>query len=379
MFYLNVMYYNKTNIDAGYLAGLNYMYSVNLTTNYFTQVPDGVKESSITNLDLSHNKIDTYVNERPWKNQYMKRLSLKNNTITKIYQNTFANLTALQILLLQNNEIQEIEQNSFITNINLMMINLGLNKLQTLDENLFQKMTNLQKVVLHYNEINYLEKKTFWNQHNLEILYLNNNKLTTLHENMFTNLKSLNILLLSGNSIYNIHADLLANTQQLNSLAIANNPIEDFDASIFRNLQRLAVIDLSYLNITRLPDLSALTSITMVMILSTKIDHIYECELKPLKSLKGLFIAGCPLICDCDLRWLRRWVDEVMLPWVDKNKAIIGADWMSQMYCSKPFDLTGENFLDVEPPSFECQDNQVPMYCYHASSSNSTITRLGKI
>ena len=363
--------YTKPNIPAGYLRGLDYLSQVNFTYNYFTKIPDGAKDSSMQFLDMSHNRIEFYLHETPWKNPYLAQLALDNNRISKIYEHSFSNLTGLYLLHLQRNRISSIEPKSFDNNKKLVLVVLAYNKIRNLDANLFHSLRNLTQLDLGHNNINHLDKDMFKYQHRLKALFLQKNDLTTLHETLFSNLQSLHSLHLALNKLTRVPPSVLANQQEMAYLSLEGNAMTSVEDLELQHMEKLSVLNLSFMNITRLPDLSSLSGLTVLSIAGTGISSIYQCELSSLKALQVVLLSYSPLRCDCDMRWLRIWFDEVAVPYVISGN-YHQAFRLEDMICHQPLAVAGKRFLDIAPENFKCPGNQVPMYCHHPPALNTT-------
>ena len=133
-----------------------------------------------------------------------KELPLSGLGLEQIYDNTFENVTQIQIL------------------------NLSNNLLSVLQENIFVNLTNLEQLNLSYNNIIKFNK-TFVGLINLKVLDLSNNKITKLQASDFFGITIAFVILLKGNiNIHNISTEVFENKSYTkNSFKVNDIQVED--------------------------------------------------------------------------------------------------------------------------------------------------------
>ncbi|XP_023727532.1 slit homolog 1 protein-like isoform X1 [Cryptotermes secundus] len=115
----------------------------------------------------------------------------------------------------------------------------------------------------------------------LDTLNLHNTGLTALEPHVFNRLRSLRVLYLSGNQLQHLHYRL------------------------FENLTELCLLDLSYNLLVSLPPgtrtFRSQGKLETLALNNNQLTYIDEGLLKPLHSLRKLYLSGNPFTCDCRL------------------------------------------------------------------------------
>lgn len=97
-----------------------------------------------------------------------------------ISRRSFENLLKLQILSLHDNELTDVPDDTFWDLKNLKKVDLSRNNLVHLKSNLLINMLKLETFHAHYNSIEYLDGQFFKNNLNLRIATFQHNKLTVI-------------------------------------------------------------------------------------------------------------------------------------------------------------------------------------------------------
>lgn len=252
--------------------------------------------STFQNLDLSGNglytdMIDYLLRDAP----ALTKLSLNENSITKIGNGTFSGSLSLRNIDLHNNVILEIEEGAFDSLLNLTELDLSVNSISCItDFNLFQlrslnlsknSMTSFQSIdsdqefellyldlrenKMHYfpvlpmrNKIIYLDLSR--NQlHSLnstgpedELQYLRDIEELTLSPLQSSKthqiLPSLLYLDLSYNQLKAVPPDFFSSLVALETLNISNNCLDNFMVDSESPLKALKTLDLSFNNLQNL-------------------------------------------------------------------------------------------------------------------------------
>lgn len=115
----------------------------------------------------------------------------------------------------------------------------------------------------------------------LDTLNLHNTGLTALEPHIFNKLRRLRILYLSGNQL------------------------QDLDYRLFENLTELCLLDLSYNLLVSLPPgtrtFRSQGKLEKLALNNNRLTYLDEELLKPLHSLRKLYLSGNPFTCDCRL------------------------------------------------------------------------------
>lgn len=123
--------------------------------------------------------------------------------------------------------------------------------------NSFYDFINLTNFDLSYNSINWIEAEAFQGLEALFTLDLSHNALATLNSDMFI-----------INRITTLESPPLA------ELLLNNNQISAIKPGTFRNLANLEILNISFNNLTELPDLSTLAKITRLIFDGNQINFI---------------------------------------------------------------------------------------------------------
>jgi hypothetical protein len=115
----------------------------------------------------------------------------------------------------------------------------------------------------------------------LDTLILHNTGLTALEPHVFNQLSRLRVLYLSGNQLQNL------------------------DYRLFKNLTELSLLDLSYNLLAFLPSDERMFysqgRLETLALNNNQLTYLHEGLLKPLHSLRKLYLSGNPFVCDCQL------------------------------------------------------------------------------
>jgi len=178
--------------------------------------------------------------------QNLNELYLQNNSISVLPPGLFNNLLQLTILDLSHNEITSHWINSAAFNQlkQLNHLDLSFNKLTKLDSSTFSSLTQLQTLILKHNELEILSDQVFSPLINLNQLILSNNRLHRIESSTFTGLIALRSLSIDSNQLNYIHPLAFRNLSDLMELNCSSNRFETVPQSM-NNLQ-LSSLDLSF-------------------------------------------------------------------------------------------------------------------------------------
>ncbi|XP_040613094.1 leucine-rich repeat-containing protein 19 [Mesocricetus auratus] len=145
----------------------------NLTRRNYSLIPDSIS-NNVTILDLSYNQITLKASDIMVLQMYslLTELYLMENNITVIYNNSFSNLSNLQILNICGNAISIIEQDSFVGLNEVKELYLCQNKILHLNPNVFVPLNNLKVLNLQGNLISHFAAPQLFH---LELLTLDGN------------------------------------------------------------------------------------------------------------------------------------------------------------------------------------------------------------
>lgn len=297
-------------------------------------------------LDITWNSL-TRIPKFTQNLEQLKIYRLHQNHIEKIEAGDLMGLTFLTDLDLSNNGIGNIEESAFNALTSLKRLNLGYNRISTLPDKLFQTVANLQHLTLSGNDLNklLLEKNLFHdfqvNTKSLQILELENCNLSWLNvksadalveirlrDNVFFKQlpmlpPTIKLLDFSANPVRRL--DNTFYNGQLNDMEILlledmpNLYILDVSSmATFHNLRKLSLQgsrNFTYLNELAFDsvesehraeeeDLLIFHHLNEIILTGTKVRKLNEQLRVWLPKLEVIALDGCPMVCDCDLKWL---------------------------------------------------------------------------
>ncbi|XP_040168155.1 insulin-like growth factor-binding protein complex acid labile subunit [Anopheles arabiensis] len=358
--------------------------------------------TELTMLDLSYNHL-LNIPERIFMYQKkLLQLHLNNNKLGAVTNRTFGGLDELRVLNLRGNFIDEIGSELFKALPKLEELNLGQNRIATLHASAFDGLANLRVLYLDDNSISMIPTLSLTPLKGLAELYLGTNSLFRVLPGAFEGLAQLRRLDIHGSMLVNITSDTfrglenirsldlsdnhllkvptvqLSGLKRLEELTIGQNDFETIPEGAFFGLANLKSIDISgALNLRQVqsgafsanPNLESITiasnkelleldegafaglpHIRKVSLRDNKIATFHE-ELLPWKHLVEFDLTENPLVCDCNVLWLRNLLQR-------QRPASEGQDDPAQLVCSGPDRLHGELLRDLTPDLLGCQHLQ---------------------
>ncbi|KAK3593116.1 hypothetical protein CHS0354_018243 [Potamilus streckersoni] len=282
-------------------------------------------------LDLSNNYIRTLPNNIFMSLKNLEVLYMSKNLIKKIDKDAFSGLSKLKILALQHNKIRNLHIECLQQLLSLIVINLSYNDIDHLPS--FQGLQNLLVLDLMHNNIKQLDGLTFAGVSGIRAINLSNNRIKTIGTGTFRNLSDLYAIWIENNEIDFIEYSAFGDSR-IKELYLRKNNISDINAFRYSNLIYLRKLDLSYNNVLHISSdsFSTFKSIETLNISNNKIQRIYSRTFEPLPKLRyldlsynkirylqksaltsstiftSLKLQGNPIICDCNMQWVKRWL-----------------------------------------------------------------------
>ena len=228
-------------------------------------------------LILDHNLITSFSGIQGPKN--LKHLSLANNNLNNIGENTFLtleslehldihgnrlketvsfeNLPQLQVLLLSHNQLTAIPNH---LSSKLKTLDLGDNQIEHIPEGSFNDLDDLFALRLAGNNIAKLNNASFGNIPSLQLLNLASNHLEAIPQATFVGLQKLRGLRLDDNALTDLNG-IVASLGHLQWLNVSANQLEWFDYAFIPN--SLEWLDLSYNQVEELNNFYNLTNFAL--------------------------------------------------------------------------------------------------------------------
>lgn len=322
--------------------------------------------SRLARLDLSHNRIVALENESLFGLIHLKHLDLRANHLTQVpsmaLQSSSKALNSsglpaqenrsspINSIDLSQNVFVSIEPDSFNMMEGLREIYLDMCSIQSIDVDALRGLTGLRLLSMQDNELGDLPPGVLSDTHNLAQLKLNGNRIDKLRSGSFRYLNNLEELQISNTSLRHIQVGAFDGLVQLRKLELNNNPnLSRIGQGVFNNLQKLSYLSLYMSSITSLPQ-----------------------EIGQLPLIKILDLRSNSLECDCDLKWLTKWLNETtsrnaktnrldarntnmldhQLELILSNSTITNE--LINITCANPPALTGKPIIEIQDNGLEC-------------------------
>lgn len=248
---------NISFLDSLSLAGLGKLEYLNIRANRLKQVPT----ISLQNTIISLPSPNAYLGPSSSKPPSLKVIDLGENSLNNLLSNSFASLERVQELYLDSCSLTQIHDEAFRGLHTLTTLILERNNLLEIPSSSFSSISVLRTLNLNSNKIKSIPRNAFTELINLEELHINYGLFNTLVKGVFHGLHNLRYLEIT-----------------------LNQNLTEIQKGVFEDLHKLKIIDLHSNALTSLPD-----------------------DLSK-RGLELLDLRNNSLQCDCNLKWLTRWL-----------------------------------------------------------------------
>lgn len=184
-------------------------------------------------LKISNNPITT-LKGGVFNSLKVKELDLSHNFISVIDDDTFDNITALEIVKLSYNAIKQLSANWFQNSPNIYKLSIIYNELTAIPANAFQHLSKNRpiKLRLSANMIQEIDNDAFNKLADIEVIRLNGNKIKEIPASLFAN-RIVRILQVNSNKLTCFPDTIFEGG--IKSLAFIENP--RFNCTCLRKVQ----------------------------------------------------------------------------------------------------------------------------------------------
>lgn len=228
-----------------------------MNSNRLTRIQLGPLPS-LQYLSLANNLIHTLHNESFREMNVLEEIHLQGNRIQNLQQKVFENLPYLRLLNLTKNQLVRLRARSFsgLESIDLQVLDLSSNGMTSIEANGLGELRQLLNLNLGHNSLhNSLSATTFQGLRYLKTLDLSDNHIEVILANTFKPLVKLETLDLSENNIDVFDGTVFGTAgQQLKHLILSRNNLIEIDGASLDNLDSLAFLYLDHNALHHLPD-----------------------------------------------------------------------------------------------------------------------------
>jgi len=300
----------------------------------------------LDHVNLNQNNISHIKDGAFWGLSKVTRLTLYDNKINYIHPDAFDGLTKWtgkptnQSSFCSNEDsdpnFNSLECVANNTKGDLLRLNVGRNSLTEIPSESLEMLKNLNQLDLSFNKIKEIKENTFLGLDKLDTLNLDHNKIEVLYDDHFEGMPKVTSLSLDYNKIYEVHPGAFNGLdEQLQFLSLAANKISSVPTAALSSLHQLNTLHLNDNNISRLKEDSFegfgehlhnlwlqnnkicdippgtfedLTTLEWVKLNNNELTTVHYELIEPvLSTLKHIDIYKNPLICDCEMKWYKRW------------------------------------------------------------------------
>ncbi|CAG0890232.1 unnamed protein product [Darwinula stevensoni] len=264
---LNLSHNRLRGMSADCFKGLKTLEVLDLSHNYLTALHPGIfRGSSIHRMDLSDNRLSSVPGLALDALQSTLRvLDLSKNAVQHVDSMSFPCCPGLTRLSLAENRLTTLPDNTFLALPTIVSLDLSRNNLKGNFRELFHYVGQLKELNLASTR---MTEMPILPLPRLTVLNLSHNFIKDFSQDSVSLLRSLQELDLSFNQLERLHGDTWKPLPRLTVLDVSHNPVTALDAKAFANLDRLDRLSLQGLDYLRGVDVGALGNLTHLRYLS---------------------------------------------------------------------------------------------------------------
>lgn len=311
-------------------------------------------------FDLSFNKIED-LSTYEFRG-FLNKLALQGNGLKIVGPTCFRGLRGIQIIDLSKNKLKALRSELFHGLSDLLDMKLQYNEISTIPKELFKSQTTIKRIDLDHNQLRFIPRDVFRDLKSLENLHLEYNQITTIDDEAFNiDSNSLRKIYLQNNKINRVPKSLLMQRQtEITDLSSNLLTFQAFDSA----LEELDMEKFSYQHreTASSPQVRLQENLKMISFANNNFTTINiegfnntkRAMFQLLLSVYKIDMTGNPLLCDCKIldlvRWLRNWMR------IDA-RARVRPRHFSSWKCAAPIELKDKAILSVDEDQFKCQRN----------------------
>ncbi|XP_022707108.1 protein slit-like [Varroa jacobsoni] len=373
-------------------ASLSHLHRLNLSSNTLTLISRKTFSGcpSLRNLQLEGNHIACIDDAALRRLKNLEVITLSNNNLTRISRYLFDGLKKLRVLKLSDNPLSCDCHLSWLSGWLRSNPRLGLYtschspsylkgkpvaelreadfKCNGLDLMLADEapVCNLEATcptpctckanVVDCRDKGLTELPHFFPDDTTEI-NLQNNRITELPARRFASLRVLRKLDLTGNHIGKIDPEAFEGLRTLTILALYRNNLTDLPSGVFDGLTSLQVLLLNrnQLGCIRKDAFRDLQNLNVLSLYDNAIQSLADTTFAPLVNIQTVHLGKNPLVCDCNLRWLSRWIASFQEDTSqEQEEEQLGVE-KSDARCEAPKRVAGKRLAQLVEGKFKCR------------------------
>ena len=292
----------------GALDSFSNLTEVDLSSNHMYAADGWPPLPGLRHLALGHNQIDYLQNRSFTELPGLVYLSLTGNKVELMNKDCFRGLTALTTLDLSDNRIFSLNNLWWRDLVSLHTLNIKNNNIHTIEDGAFATLSSLRMLDLAGNMLKHVHKGAFQDVEGLEELRLEGNPLKespTLALARFTNL---GVLDLSGTHLVRLETGAIQGCN-VSVLRLSGLPVLQMVSARalvkLPTLRRLEMTGNKALQYIDGSALSGLPSLTTLQLHGNNLTVLESDVIAGIPHLASLSLHNNPLVCDCNLAWLR--------------------------------------------------------------------------
>ncbi|KAG8239880.1 hypothetical protein J437_LFUL018648 [Ladona fulva] len=265
--------------------------------------------SSLHYLNLGKNELSTLFSDSFSGLEQLEILNLSENKITYIEDGAFGVLENLQRLSLDSNMIGSLYEEWFLGLKALVNLSLAHNIIHHINQNVFRAVTELKELILTGNRINGIEPLGFNGLHKLVTLNIDGNLLAAVPTSSLQTLPSLKYLKMDLNPISKLQAysfsEIVAHEVSLHNL----HDLRIVDGFAFHNMFNMTILRMHDNKKLSFVDPEAFANLTVLHKLYLHNNNLRGVSKRIMENLPSdveITLYGNPLLCDCNMRWIRQ-------------------------------------------------------------------------